>query len=170
MQIVYEMARAEQHIFQILTKRPERMVEFFKYWDKCSEAARAEMQIRPFWNYPLKNVWLGVSVENQAAADTRIPILLSVPASLRFISAEPLLGQIRIKSYLNGASSIDWVIVGGESGPGFRQMNLEWARLVRDECLSAGVPFFFKQEAGWCPGTNPMLDGRAWREFPRDAT
>lgn len=176
MQVFCEMARAERHTFQVLSKRPRRVIEFFKYWDKCNEAARAEM--RPFLNYPLKNVWLGVSVENQAAADTRIPLLLRVPAAIHFISAEPLLEQIEIEPYLDGSWSNDdalptsecnnlgWAIVGGESGPRFRPMDLEWARFVRDECTAAGVPFFFKQEAGLRPGTNPTLDGVEWKEFP----
>jgi protein gp37 len=109
------------------------------------------------------NVWLGVSVENQAAADARIPILLRTPAAIRFISAEPLLGPLDITSipwtvrgYLEEphGDTLDWVICGGESGPHARPMHPDWARGLRDQCQAAGIPFFFKQWGEWCPGEN----------------
>jgi protein gp37 len=87
-----------------------------------------------------------------------------VPAKIRFVSAEPLLGPVDLSPWLD---RIHWVIVGGESGPGFRRMDLNWARSIRDQCLGAKVPFFYKQSSGLQPGTHPMLDGKYWREFPK---
>jgi protein gp37 len=102
---------------------------------------------------PLPNVWLGVSVENQAAADERIPLLLQTPAAVRFISAEPLLGPIDVSLFLRQVrmygvvedQKLDWVICGGESGREARPMNPDWARSLRDQCADAGVAFFCKQ-------------------------
>lgn len=91
------------------------------------------------WNWPLPNVHLGVSCEDQARADERIPDLLETPAAVRFASAEPLLGPINFRHRL------DWIICGGESGPGARPMHVEWARSIREQCAAAGVPFFMKQ-------------------------
>lgn len=116
------------------------------------------------------NVWVGTSVEDQRAAG-RIPALLNVPARVRFLSCEPLLGAI---PNLN-LSGIDWVIVGGESGPGARPMHPDWVRSIRDQCIAADVPFFFKQwgeyaTAGVRVGKKAaghILDGREWREMPK---
>lgn len=114
------------------------------------------------WGGGWGHVWLGATVENDARAIERIPILTAIPAALRFLSCEPLLGSLDLN--LNG---IGWVICGGESGPGYRAMNPKWAREVRDQCLNQKVPFHFKQ---W--GTNRKseagreLDGRVWDEFP----
>jgi len=152
------MALSDQHIFQVLTKRPERMKDYI---------AAANKRIGSAW--PLLNVHLGVSVEDQARADERIPHLLDTPAAVRFISAEPLIGSVDLRllhhdgmtniDALTGhhgvtlplkgrCPHIDWVIVGGESGPGYRPMDLDWARSIRDQCKAAGVPFFMKQTAG----------------------
>lgn len=155
------MSRATWHTFQVLTKRAERM------------AAIMPRIVATFG--PLPNVWLGVSVENQAAADKRIPFLLSTPAAVRFLSCEPLLGPVDLSAFLScpfdGGSidahpkicdrcgrsheihrpSTDWVIVGGESGPGARPMHPDWARGIRDACTAAGVAFFFKQWGDWAP-------------------
>ena len=104
---------------------------------------------------PLPNVWLGVSVEDQKSANARIPHLLSTPAAVRFISAEPLLGPVDLKAVpipaddgYDGAT-LDWVIVGGESGKGARPMHPDWARSLRDQCGRENVPFFFKQWGEW---------------------
>lgn len=125
--------------------------------------------------WPLPNVWLGVSVENQKAADERIPPLLRTPASVRFISAEPLLGPINLEQLtvligtqearLNSISDyykvneelsrLDWVIAGGESGPEARSMHPDWVRSLRDQCLPAGTAFFFKQWGAWVPTKDP---------------
>ena len=112
--------------------------------------------------WPLPNVWLGITVVNQAEADRDIPKLLQVPAAVRFLSMEPLLGPVLIDTLLcelpedeDGApypGRLDWVIVGGESGPKARPMHPEWARGLRDQCAAAGVPFLFKQWGEWNPG------------------
>ena len=144
------MQRAHWHTFQILTKRPERAVEL-----------AASLPWPP-------NVWLGVSVENQRWT-TRIDELRKVPAALRFLSCEPLLGPLNLD--LEG---VDWVIAGGESGAGARRMDPAWPRSIRDQCVAVGVPFFFKQWGMYGPdgvrstkkATGRMLDGQTWDEMP----
>jgi protein gp37 len=149
------------HQHQILTKRPERMRDYFA--DPRSNERMVEQAYRiglmpgigaPRDRWPLPNVWLGVSAEDQARADERIPHLLATPAAVRFLSCEPLLGSVDLHDAMmrqvNGfAPRIDWVIVGGESGPGARPMDPDWARQLRDQCEAAGVPFFFKQWGEW---------------------
>ena len=138
------MVAAPQHSFQILTKRPERVVEL-----------AGELP------WPT-NVWMGTSIERQDYA-WRSSMLRKVPARVRFLSVEPLLGPIP-RLPLTG---IDWVIVGGESGPGARRMDPEWARSIRDQCVSRAVPFFFKQWGG--PNkkaTGRELDGEFWDQYP----
>jgi protein gp37 len=145
---------------------------------------------------PLPNVWLGVTCENQEQADKRIPHLLRCPVAVRFISVEPMLGPMDLDRHLwremsldeipgsalndgccRGRAlrhpSIDWVICGGESGPNARPMHPEWVRSLRDQCVSAGVPFFFKQWGDhYHPGIgNPkhggcLIDGKEWKQFP----
>jgi protein gp37 len=163
-QVFAIMARASQHRFQILTKRPGRMASVLR-------------RVRPD---PLPNVWLGTSVESQDWATIRIPKVLETPAAVRFLSCEPLLGPLDITTWLqpsdgiggralssNGVGRIDWVIVGGESGPGHRPMDPEWARSVRDQCNLAAVPFFFKQWGGRTPKAGGrLLAGRTWDEMP----
>ncbi len=166
------MAAAKQHTFQILTKRPERMLEWFHWFDdRTAEVSNKFPYEDSFWcrdqvlttaaasfgvelpkiqpQYPLPNVWLGVSTENQEAADKRIPILMKCPAALRFLSCEPLIGPVKLAhlDVRKGAPhwSIDWVICGGESGANARPMELEWARSLRDECQTAGIKFHMKQ-------------------------
>lgn len=198
------MAAAPQHTFQVLTKRPARMLEWFQWAEqamagryrvpaiighaaayivgtvgtnadsdllhKCANAMAGGN------DWPLPNVWLGVSVENQAAADERIRLLLQTPAAVRFLSCEPLLGPVQLgvgrhffdhgigtkarngdweadDSYANCDPRIDWVIAGGESGPGARPMHPDWVRGMRDQCQAAGVPFHFKQWGDWGPHT-----------------
>ena len=136
------MARCPQHTFQILTKRPENMLRWL------------EAPSRLAWppdEWPLPNVWLGVSVEDQATADERIPLLLEVPAAKRFVSYEPALGPVDLSRFMwpSRAFALDWIIVGGESGPRARPFALEWARAVRDQCREAGVAFFLKQMGRW---------------------
>ncbi|MCK4739057.1 MAG: phage Gp37/Gp68 family protein [Deltaproteobacteria bacterium] len=160
-----------EHTFLILTKRPKRMAQFFSEkhhpWSASDGADK-----------PLPNVWLGVSVEDQKTADERIPLLLQTPAAKRFISIEPMLGgvdltgiyheEIGLSLQTNSLSgeviclntrsshrhedhevSLDWVIVGGENGAGARPMHPDWLRKVRDDCETAGVPFFFKGWGEW---------------------
>ena len=122
------------------------------------------------WDWPLPNVWLGVSAEDQTRADARIPVLLATPAAGRFISAEPLLGPIDLSPFLQSAPargpSLNWVITGGESGPGARPPHPDWFRSLRDQCAAApdreggqtkGTPFFFKQWGSWAPVPDPAL-------------
>ena len=139
------MAYWDHHVYQMLTKRAERMAE---YSDR---------------SWPT-HVWAGVSVENQWWADRRIPLLSEVPARVRFLSVEPLLKAVDLQPYLD---DVQWVIVGGESGPRSRPMAAEWVRQVRDDCLAAGVPFFFKQWGGRTPKAGGReLDGRTWDQMP----
>jgi protein gp37 len=153
------MAESPWHTFQVLTKRPARMREYLSAADRREQIdANAQQmhesgQIRlreEGWlgAWPLPNVWLGVSVEDQETADERIPILLNTSAAaVRWISAEPLLAPIDLSrnGWLEWAIGLDWVVVGGESGPGARPMHPAWARSLRDQCVGAGVPFLFKQ-------------------------
>ncbi len=164
---------SRRHTFQILTKRSERMRYFFachsEYWQTYQhDGARGGWGKAP----GLPNLWLGVSVENQAAADERIPNLLACPAGVRWVSVEPMLGPVDLSPWLHdghqwtcdveqGNSSVcncsyadvglDWVVVGGESGPNARPMHPDWVRSVKDQCITAGVPFMFKQWGEWCP-------------------
>tara|TARA_B100000315_G_C14473761_1_gene539612 strand:+ start:192 stop:962 length:771 start_codon:yes stop_codon:yes gene_type:complete len=138
------MQRASWHTFQILTKRPEKLLEIYQYlaWPK--------------------NIWLGVSVES-SDYKYRIDYLKEIPAAVRFLSIEPLLGPINQLSL----KKIDWVILGGESGPHAREMKPDWVLPIRDKCLKSGVPFFFKQWGGTKKrksGNN--LSGKIWNEFP----
>ncbi|MEX2015165.1 MAG: phage Gp37/Gp68 family protein, partial [Candidatus Hydrogenedentales bacterium] len=118
----------------LLTKRPERVRKCVPWGD----------------NWPA-NVWAGVTAENQRWAQARVPLLLELPAAVRFLSCEPLLGALDLSPWLNGSRRVDWVIAGGESGHKARPMNPEWARKLRNQCLSASVPFHFKQWGHWRP-------------------
>lgn len=222
-QIFAIMALSPRHTFQILTKRAERMHRYMEDrraegWtegyirllvDRPARAFPKEFKRLPLNNnvnmpWPLPNVWLGVSVENQAAADERIPRLLQTPAAVRWLSCEPLLGPIDLTSVawpdnvsvsknghrvdaLRGGywvahgcgllgpaaelgrrrgffcnhsdmNTIDWVVVGGESGPHARPLHAHWVRALRDQCADArrGVPFFFKQWGEWAPAISGM--------------
>lgn len=197
------MAAAHHHTFQVLTKRPERMRQLLHAevigplkgeavqtaWEFSGRTTPAKAW-RMHWPWP--NVWLGVSCEDQKAADERVPLLLQTPAAVRFLSCEPLLGPISLRHIdadaaghqdicqvdaLTGrhtdmgrpcadVARIDWVIAGGESGPGHRPMDIEWARSLREQCRGAGVPFFFKQVAGLRPGLGVDALGEVVQEFP----
>jgi protein gp37 len=230
-QVWNHMRLAPWHIYMILTKRPERMKDFFI---RITNTFPNE--------YPAPYIWLGVTAENQQRADERIPILLQTPAAKRFVSIEPMLGPVDIarwlriswqcsgcKGYFNGpyrnicpdcgregwwsgshpfngrnvsrgpicpsqsGQGIDWVICGGETGPGARPMHPDWVRSLRGQCKSAEVPFFFKQWGEWTTvypqgltsavrkqtyqyGTSfygidkktagRSLDGRIWNQYP----
>lgn len=201
------MALTPQHTYQILTKRPERMAEYLEDRDvvkrifgpAISFLAARDVNIefeawvgsicskKESYKWPLPNVWLGTSVEDQSRADERIPHLLRCPAVVRFLSVEPMLGPIDLTRLEPGKGmdgldclrggwhqgdgriyeqhstptgehgSISWVIVGGESGPGARPMHPQWARDIRDQCQAAGVPYFFKQWGEWVPFDNPEV-------------
>ena len=209
------MAFCQSHTFIVLTKRPDRMRFFFNrfhhgsyasnlnWWKNaaCSilpEKLTRGIRLRPTpTSLPLPNVWLGVTAENQLRADERIPILLQIPAAVRFVSVEPMLSAIQLPrvnfhcdrcggtgilarwpkgkcNYCDGKGEIpaistdprfgtpstpmrkiDWVICGGESGPGARPMNPDWARSLKDQCVAAGVPFHFKQWGEWVDEWHP---------------
>lgn len=202
------IAQAQNHTFLILTKRPRRMkavLEGFREIWECSCVG-----------WPLPNLWLGVTAENQQRADERIPILLQIPAAKRFVSIEPMLGAVDLQSYVLGdtlcrcdgcmdlaknapemwqAQRIDWVICGGETGPGARPMHPEWVRSLRDQCQASGTPFFFKSwgEYAWEENfpvpdialktvkkhvdisikvgkkrAGRLLDGHEWSEYPKE--
>lgn len=216
-QVFAVMAAAKHHIFQVLTKRPERLLEYVRW--------QTDMTGEGYLNEG--NVWLGVSVENQQTADERIPWLLQVPATVRFLSMEPLLGPVELGQWMPpvrpqrhrnsnylcpkcgyvgdgkhwsvptgegdydvicpncGATeydidavecgTIDWIIAGGESGPKARPMHPDWVRSIRDQCVAAGVPFFFKQWGEWVTEdqspTGITLPGRSkspWAERDDD--
>jgi protein gp37 len=161
------MALAPQHTFQVLTKRADRMRRYFAEVGSDADFGLNRLGIAALWtglhgpegpcpSWPLPNVWLGVSTERQQEADERIPHLLNTPAAVRFISAEPLLGPIDLHPLACGTNALtsstgpnlNWVIVGGESGHGYRDMNPDWARSIRDQCTASGVPVFIKQMAG----------------------
>lgn len=222
------MAACPQHTFQVLTKRPRRMRRWFQWVSNCVAPPRCIVQrlaqnlggrfalgTPPFRPaalvvselvlveapWPLPNVWLGVSAEDQQRADERIPLLLETPAALRFVSAEPLLGPIDLKRYAawpwfcercqvvpesNAEThlhchdegrvvrrTIDWVIVGGESGPGARPCNVAWIRSIVEQCKTAGVAAFVKQ-LGALPvfpqGAQRLIDRKGGdpSEWPED--
>lgn len=139
------MAATPQHTYQVLTKRHGRMRSLLgNDGQTLLEATQDEETASRLYNagWPLPNVHLGVSVENQKWASIRIPALLDVEAAVRFLSCEPLLGPVDLTAYLHG---IGWCIVGGESGRGSRPMDEEWVRRIIADCRDAGVPVFVKQ-------------------------
>ena len=148
-EVFRRMVEYDQHIYQVLTKRPTRMLEYLE-WDK-----------RMVWP---DHVWAGVSVENQYWADRRIPLLAEIPAKVRFLSVEPLLKAVDLRDYLH---QIQWVIVGGESGHKARPMNTEWVIRIQKDCRNARVPFFFKQWGGrHSKAGGRELGGKLWNEMP----
>jgi protein gp37 len=201
------MALCRRHTFQILTKRPERMRAYLAVGEEALSwrwlraagdvLGRDEGGAVIEGAWPLPNVWLGTSVEDQARADERIPHLLATPAAVRFLSCEPLLGPIDLYNgdpdpRLGGLSAtatylgdwwpagapkdapsnhgVDWVIVGGESGPNARPMHPDWVRSLRDQCAAAEVPFFFKQwgewvETKWQHCSHPVAAGQIGTGF-----
>lgn len=189
------MLLAPHHIFQVLTKRPQRMARYLNdpgLYDRVLDAAYAFRVERPTLydipisdpaRHPAEHIWIGTSVENQDAA-YRIDFLVRAPARIRFLSCEPLIGPLDLSRWLcaDGLdcqkapwlythvcpdNRIGWVIAGGESGPRHRPFDPGWARLLRDQCQASGVPFFFKQFGGRTPKAGGReLDGRTWDEMP----
>jgi protein gp37 len=206
-QVFAVMAMAPQHTFQVLTKRPERMRDYLAamygplrvnrllphLYARGAEPSPAVCRCEP-----LRNVWLGVSVEDQAAADERIPLLLQCHAAVRWISAEPLLGPVdltntwpdttaTLNAFTGSArhvlgfgektlGTLGWVVAGGESGTGARPMHPDWARSLRDQCKAAGVPFLFKQWGNWLHDSQDearrftVVDDRTVHEWPDDSS
>ena len=243
--IFFLMSVTTRHTYQVLTKRPQRMIDFFEWCltkndpddlafginntgdvgrfanslmdDRISDSMHHPVLSELGWEWktrnttngtigydncgpgwPYENVWLGVSVENQETAEERIPLLLQTPAAVRFLSCEPLLGPLNLTGGLGvmGApGDVDWVIGGGESGRNAHPMHSSWIRSLRDQCVNANVPFFFKQWGEWTgpgfsfPDNDPTairedevaryrvgkkaagreLDGRTWDEMPQVA-
>ncbi|MEO1145158.1 MAG: phage Gp37/Gp68 family protein [Cyanobacteria bacterium J06638_22] len=165
-QIFAVMALTPQHIYQVLTKRPERMLKYLSdSWNADYPGYKTEYRVNGTadqiaskfgltWenvaSLPLPNVWLGVTAENQSVADERIPLLLQTPASVRFLSCEPLLSSLRLDW------KVDWVIIGGESGSKARKFRLEWAIALAEQCKAADIPYFVKQM-----GSKPTYAGTA---------
>lgn len=189
------MALTPHHIYQVLTKRPARMLDYCSrrgISGQISDQAALMLKKNGYHNFPtwpLPNVWLGVSTERQQEADERIPLLLQTPAAIRFISAEPLIGPINLTRFrcdhpafpgegsaqcdaligsiydranfpVQASNKLDWIMVGGESGPDARPMHPDWARSLQVQCEAAGVKFFFKQWGSWMPD---QPDGSALR-------
>ncbi len=186
------MANADRHIFQVLTKRPQRARNFLTHPDLGEWLSAAALRLSEryprrtwfvpregLWPWPIPNVWLGTSVED-ARVRHRIEPLLETPAAVRFLSCEPLLGPLVLDDYLfprfaaddpryyqPGGRGVDWVITGGESGEHARPCDPDWVREIRDECRLWGVAFFHKQWGGRTPKSGGReLDGRTWDEFP----
>lgn len=157
------MALCPQHQFIVLTKRAGRMRDYCDSAHRCGEQWLLNVEGAPIEQWPLPNVILGVSVEDQARADERIPLLLETPAALRCISYEPALGPVDFSPWIE---HLDWLIMGGESGTAWRPMDPAWAQEVRNQCAAAGVAFFFKQRGGPKPGGKALLDGRQHRAWP----
>lgn len=142
--------RTPQHTYQILTKRPGRIPR----------------HLPSDWGDGYPNVWLGTSVESQEYVN-RIGVLVSVPGKVRFISAEPLLGPLDIEPWLYYLPSLDWVIAGGESGPGRRPMEIEWMRSLYEQCRENGVAFFAKQDSAFLSEQKGRIPDDLWvREYP----
>ena len=175
------MMASWRHTYQILTKRPERMLAYMladgledRIIGRLANDDRmfeARDNCGTLW--PMPHVWLGVSVEDQELADERIPLLLQTPAAVRWISAEPLLGPIDLSDWrrrydvCQADEWLDWVVAGAESGPRARPMSVDWIRSLRDHCARAMVPFFYKQAA--FEGRKiplPMLDGERHQAYP----
>lgn len=175
------MALSPRHTFQVLTKRPERMLRYLRpegrrflvehHAYKLSD--RAPVSLASIW--PLPNLWLGVSIDDQKTADERIPILLQTPAAVRWVSAEPLLGPVDLDLYLSYSGrvlshgGIDWVVVGGESGPGARPCDVAWIRSIRDQCQAAGVPVFVKQLGSQPYVVEGSRDAQEWSSLGASA-
>jgi protein gp37 len=175
------MALTPQHTYQILTKRPERYAHILDGSCRCGGghlpgidfrslvqghirrlASDPGREVDVLARWPLENVWLGTSIERDDYVH-RADALRAASATTRFLSLEPLLGPL---PSLNLAG-IDWVIVGGESGPGFRPLDLDWVRQIRDRCVGLGIPLFFKQVGGRTPKAGGReLDGRTWDQMP----
>lgn len=172
---VFAVMALTPHItYQVLTKRPERMLKYMQRRNPNGHHPfldqAALMAMTGAWNTPaldlrvvaLPNVWLGVSIEDQWTAEARLPYLKRTPAAVRFVSAEPLLSWLDLSDWLE---VLDWVICGGESGPDARPIHPNWPRDLRDQCAAAKVPFFFKQWGEWLPFGQAGFT--RWQAVPR---
>ena len=146
-QVWSTMLEAHWHTYQILTKRAHRMAH---------KIAELQLPTAP-------HIWLGVSAENQELADSRLPALISIPSAVRFVSAEPLLGPIDFSEHID---DIQWIIDGGESGPGRRHADYDWFRQIRDLCQASGTAYFHKQGNHYYSDRDTELDGQTFDEYP----
>lgn len=145
------MALCPQHVFQVLTKRPRRMMKYISDAATPGRVINAALEMRELphnWGWPLKNIWLGTTIENKRAFIQRAALLMDTPAALRFWSCEPLLGHL---GHIPADLMPNWVISGGESGPGARPSHPAWHTHLRDQCMKAGIPYFFKQWGAFSP-------------------
>lgn len=152
------MAASSQHVFQVLTKRPDRALKLLGAGCMGGFETAVEECLALYSDkdlvWPLPNVWFGVSAEDQATANERIPLLLKTPAAVRWLSMEPLLECVDLQLVNCGGmpdKAIDWIVLGGESGVSARPMHPDWVRDIQDQCQFAKVPFFFKQWGEWAP-------------------
>jgi protein gp37 len=169
------MTEANQHVFQVLTKRAERMAAWTRAKFSSRDAStRLPRRGQKNGHHPWPaHIWLGVSVENQRFT-SRIRYLKQTPALIKFLSVEPLLGPVKLESSM--LEDIHWVIVGGESGPQARPVKPEWVSKIREQCQKQQVSFFFKQWGAYDPSgkrvgkrvAGRVLDGRTWDEMPTD--
>ncbi len=202
------VALSPMHTFLVLTKRSRCLHAYFdrpkdlliQKWEDAiyemglcdknddPDAPACYLHNRLQDEWPMKNLWLGVTAENQDRADERVPFLLATPAARRFVSVEPMLGSVDLvnvyepprpaatppaggeNTNLKQLGFIDWVICGGESGPGARPMHPDWVRFLQSECHCAGVPFFFKQWGEWLPSYNigERLEEFKFKNLPRE--
>lgn len=202
------MALCPQHTFHVLTKRPYRMATYLSLTENVPQDSERAIALWDAWGatygdrgnwkpeWPLRNLWLGTSVEDQTTANKRIPHLLKCPAALRFVSVEPMLGPVDlgypVTMWPDGppmcckeddcgcggrptdpplSYGLDWVLCGAESGPNRRPCKLEWVRNLRHQCVTCGIPFFLKQ-LELRRGTitkMPKLDGRVWDQMPEES-
>jgi len=169
-QIFARMIPAEQHTFILLTKRPERMLEFTRWFTE-----KTTLHFSAF-----RHIWFGVTCENQRTADERIPLLLQTPAAVRWVSYEPALGPVGFENALyelrltgtfqekgfhyaeEKRGLLHWIVAGAETGPGARPADPDLFRSVRDQCAAAGVPFFYKRGSD----KSRLLDGQKWEQWP----
>ncbi|MBZ5700274.1 MAG: phage Gp37/Gp68 family protein [Acidobacteriia bacterium] len=164
------MARAPQHTYQILTKRPDRMLDALRAGSVPDVALAFEQTYGQSW--PPANWWFGVSVEDQGTANRLLPILARCPAAVRFVSYEPAIGPVdffaAMDCNLAAVAEFDWIICGGESCPHARPMDPAWPRSVRNLCSDLGIPFFMKQMGGQCGHNDvPIPEDLAIKEFPQ---
>lgn len=170
------MCQNPRHTYQLLTKRPERVLEYLKWLGKkCKDDGLDSIpsssdNYLDYVSVP-EFIWIGVTAENQEQANKRVPILLNIPATIRFVSCEPLLSEIDFPWYQDVQNTnetvlddIDWVIVGGESGHHARPMHPAWAENIRNQCIASNTSFFFKQWGNKKAGC--LLDGKEYKNFP----
>ena len=155
------------HTYMVLTKRPERVQDWlqwlFEYWPGDSPV-NVNLSAEGHFG---RHIWFGVTAENQQRADERIPILLQIPATVRFVSVEPMLGPVDLTNFIIGPNRLDWVICGSETGPNRREACIEWIGDLCDQCEHAGVPFFLKQmEVDGKIVKMPKLNGKVWDRMP----